>query len=77
MASERKSMVHGLAEADPWVGGDAGALDAYRFGRGDAALEIVVDLEHHVVIAGIEMHGLWLALGMHEDDGKPGVGRRG
>ena len=75
IGKEREGVGERLAEADTGVGGDAGAIDACRFGCFDARGQIVVDLERHVVIAGIVLHGLGLALGMHEDDRKPGLGR--
>ena len=67
IGEEREIVRHGLAEADSRVGGDARGLDASGARRGDALLEIIEDLEHDLVIGRIVLHGLGLALGMHED----------
>ena len=73
MREQGKVMRERLAEAEAWIGGDAGALDAGRLGRLDALLEIVEHFEHHVGVARIVLHGLGLALRVHEHDGSAPV----
>ncbi len=55
-----------LAESYTRVEGDARAVEAGRAGGGDAQLEEVVDVEQHVAVARVLLHGARVALGVHE-----------
>ena len=61
-------MTGGLAEADARVDGDTLAPDPRRLAGRDPALEVIEDIERGVGIARRQLHGLGIALGMHEDD---------
>ena len=64
-------MTGGLAEADTRVDGDTPAPDPHRLAGLDPALEVIEDIEWGVEVARRQLHGLGIALGMHEDDRRP------
>src|SRR4029078_13726405 len=61
-------MSEGLAEADAGIDGDPAARDAGCLTSGDPLCEHVEDIERHVLIDGVVLHGLGVALRMHQDD---------
>ena len=63
-----------FAEADAGIGDQPRPVDSGRRAGGNARFERIVDIERHVVIAGVELHGLGIALGMHQDHRAMGPG---
>jgi hypothetical protein len=57
-----------LAEADARVGDQPRPVDARRNSGHDASLQRVIDVERHVIVTGAQLHGLRIALRMHQDD---------
>ena len=60
-----------FAKAKSRVRGDARPRYTSRHAGLNALFEIIEHLKHHVVISGVVLHGLGLALGMHQHDVEP------
>ena len=70
-------VVQVLAEADAGIGDELRLGDARRNAGIDPLFEEVEHVEHHVAVLRIVVHGLGVALGVHQDHRQPGLGRDG
>ena len=48
-----------------------GSEECRPFRKQRCAPQRVVNIQHHIVVAGVHLHRAWVALCVHEDDGQP------
>ena len=74
-AQQGKVLPAALGEADAGIDDEAAALDAGRDRRLDPGLDLIEDVERHIVVAGRDIHLRRLAPLMHQHDAR--AARRG
>ena len=68
-------VVQVLAEADAGIGDELGPGNARRHAGSDPLFQEVEHVEHHIAVLRIVVHGLGVALGVHQDHRQPRLGR--